>query len=73
MCERGLGGVRQRMDMYKPSKRIVAFVLAAGMILGGFGVWVLLHPASFVVQPWRAQQSVTGARFVVSLPADLAT
>lgn len=59
MCERGLGGVRQRMDMYKPSKRIVAFVLAAGMILGGFGVWVLLHPASIFVQPWRAERAAT--------------
>ena len=45
--------------MYKPSKRIVAFVLVAGLALGGFGVWVLLHPASIFVQPWRAERAAT--------------
>lgn len=41
-------------------------LLAAAVALLGAaaGVWVLLHPASFVVQPWRAQQSVTAARFM---------
>lgn len=40
--------------------------LIAILAVAGFaaGVWVLLNPASFVVQPWRAQQSVTSARFV---------
>lgn len=40
--------------------------LLAILAVAGFaaGVWVLLNPASFVVQPWRAQQSVTSARFV---------
>lgn len=39
---------------------------AVGVVLLGAaaGIWVLLHPASFVVQPWRAQESVTAARFV---------
>ena len=35
---------------------------AMALLGGAAGVWVLLHPASFVVQPWRAQQSVTGSR-----------
>ncbi|QIL19597.1 tetratricopeptide repeat protein [Thermomonas sp. HDW16] len=43
--------------MYKPSKRIVLFVLAAGLLVGVFGVWVLLHPASIFVQPWRAERA----------------
>ena len=35
--------------------------LVAGLLFalagGGFGVWVLLHPASLFVQPWRAERS----------------
>ncbi len=50
----------------KKSLRNKLLILGACLALlgGAAGVWVLLHPASFVVQPWRAQQSVTGARFV---------
>lgn len=50
----------------KKSTRNKWLLIAAIAGLLGFaaGVWVLLHPASFVVQPWRAQQSVTSARFV---------
>lgn len=44
--------------MYRPTRRhfVAAVVLCA--LLGLFGVWVLLHPASIWVQPWRATQSV---------------
>ncbi len=43
--------------MYKPSKRIVIAVLVLGLAGFAFGVWVLLHPASIFVQPWRAAQA----------------
>ncbi|WP_305805036.1 tetratricopeptide repeat protein [Stenotrophomonas sp. YIM B06876] len=36
-------------------------VCVFGFAAGG---WVLLHPASFAVQPWRAQESITATRFV---------
>ncbi|WP_096144874.1 tetratricopeptide repeat protein [Stenotrophomonas pictorum] len=42
----------------------LAALAVVGLLGFGAGVWVLLNPASFVVQPWRAQQSVTSARFV---------
>lgn len=42
----------------------LAVLAVVGLIGFAAGVWVLLHPASFVVQPWRATQSVTSARFV---------
>lgn len=45
--------------MYKPSKRIVVAVLLLGVVLGTFGVWVLLHPASIFVQPWRAERAAS--------------
>ena len=38
--------------------RWLAALLALALAGGGFGVWVLLHPASLWVQPWRAQESV---------------
>lgn len=44
--------------------RWLAIGAGLALLCGIAGVWVLLHPASFVVQPWRAQQSVTGSRFV---------
>lgn len=44
--------------------RWLAIGACLALLGGAAGVWVLLHPASFVVQPWRAQQSVTGSRFV---------
>jgi tetratricopeptide (TPR) repeat protein len=45
--------------MYRPSRRVLAigFVLCA--LLGALGVWVLLHPASIFVQPWRAQRTAS--------------
>ncbi len=41
----------------KKSLRNKVLILGACLALlgGAAGVWVLLHPASFVVQPWRAQ------------------
>jgi tetratricopeptide (TPR) repeat protein len=32
-------------------------LLALALAGGGFGIWVLLHPASMWVQPWRAERS----------------
>ncbi|MGV8959838.1 MAG: tetratricopeptide repeat protein [Stenotrophomonas sp.] len=50
----------------KPISRktwLSAFLLVC--VLGfAAGVWVLLHPASFAVQPWRAKESTTATRFV---------
>lgn len=45
--------------MYKPSKRVVLWGLALGVLGFAFGVWVLLHPASIFVQPWRAERAET--------------
>ena len=44
--------------------RWLVIVIGVALLGAAAGAWVLLHPASFVVQPWRAQQSVTAARFV---------
>ena len=43
--------------MRKPSRRLVLAVLALGVVGFAFGVWVLLHPASIFVQPWRAERA----------------
>ncbi|GAB3100323.1 tetratricopeptide repeat protein [Lysobacter terrae] len=43
--------------MYKPSRRVLAIGLVLGTLLGALGIWVLLHPASVFVQPWRAQRT----------------
>lgn len=40
--------------MRKPSRRVVVGLLVLGILGFLFGVWVLLHPASVFVQPWRA-------------------
>ena len=45
--------------MRKPSRRLVLAVLALGVVGFAFGVWVLLHPASIFVQPWRAERAAT--------------
>lgn len=42
--------------------------LALGVALAGFGIWVLLHPASIWVQPWRAQRTATAAEDVLLGP-----
>ena len=54
--------------MYKPSKRAIAAILALGVAGFGAGVWVLLHPASVFVQPWRAVQQQTAADHVLIGP-----
>lgn len=40
----------------------ILFVLA--LIVGATGIWVLLHPGSFWLQPWRAQQQEVSSRFI---------
>lgn len=40
----------------------ILFVLA--LLVGATGVWVLLHPGSFWLQPWRAQQKEVSSRFI---------
>ena len=54
--------------MYKPSRRVlvIAFMLCA--LVGAFGVWVLLHPASIWVQPWRAERTASVADDVLLGP-----
>ncbi len=54
--------------MYKPSKRVVLGVLALGVLGFAFGVWVLLHPASVFVQPWRAERAETAVNGVLFGP-----
>lgn len=54
--------------MYKPSKRIVIAVLALGVMGFAFGVWVLLHPASIFVQPWRAVRAEAPVKGVLLGP-----
>lgn len=43
--------------MRKPSRRVVLAAFVLGVVGFAFGVWVLLHPASVFVQPWRAEQT----------------
>lgn len=43
--------------MYRPTRHHIAAALILCTLLGLFGIWVLLHPASIWVQPWRATQS----------------
>lgn len=54
--------------MYKPTRRVLAIGLAFCALLGALGVWVLLHPASVFVQPWRAQRTTTSAKDVLLGP-----
>lgn len=42
---------------YRPTRLHIAGALVLCTLLGVFGVWVLLHPASIWVQPWRATKS----------------
>jgi tetratricopeptide (TPR) repeat protein len=41
------------------TRRLLVAALVLCALLGSFGVWVLLHPASVWVQPWRAERSDT--------------
>lgn len=52
----------------KPSRRLVAGVCVLGLLMFGFGVWVLLHPASIFVQPWRADRTTAIAEDVLLGP-----
>lgn len=54
--------------MYKPSRRVLAIGFVFCALLGALGVWVLLHPASIFVQPWRAQRTATAAEDVLLGP-----
>lgn len=54
--------------MRRPSRKLVIAALLAGALLFGFGVWVLLHPASVFVQPWRAQRSASSGGEVLFGP-----
>lgn len=44
--------------------KLLYLALAASLLLGAFGTWVLLHPASMWVQPWRAARSDTSERII---------
>jgi len=46
---------------FRPTPRMLIAALLLCSVLGAFGVWVLLHPASIWVQPWRAEQSNAGS------------
>ena len=54
--------------MYKPGRRVVATALVSCVLLGSLGVWVLLHPASIFVQPWRAERTATASEDVLLGP-----
>lgn len=43
--------------MFRITRIRVAIAAALFVCMFSFGVWVLLHPASIWVQPWRAQQT----------------
>ena len=46
------------------SRKLVLCALLLCALGGAFGVWVLLHPASIWVQPWRAQQSTMSEQVI---------
>lgn len=54
--------------MYRPSRRFLVIGFALCTLLGALGVWVLLHPASIFVQPWRAERTATSAEDVLLGP-----
>ena len=54
--------------MYRPSRRVLAIGLVLGTLLSALGIWVLLHPASVFVQPWRAQRTDSPVRDVLLGP-----
>jgi tetratricopeptide (TPR) repeat protein len=54
--------------MYKPSRRVLVIALMLCALLGAFGIWVLLHPASIWVQPWRAERTASVADGVLLGP-----
>ncbi len=54
--------------MYRPSRRVIAIGFVTCALLGALGVWVLLHPASVFVQPWRAERTATPVEDVLLGP-----
>jgi tetratricopeptide (TPR) repeat protein len=44
--------------------RVLQALLLIGLLCGAFGIWVLLHPGSFVVKPWRAHETVVSSRYI---------
>lgn len=56
------------MNMYRPSRRVVAIGFVLCTLLGALGVWVLLHPASIFVQPWRAERTASPVEDVLLGP-----
>lgn len=54
--------------MYMPGRRVLAIFFVVCALLGALGVWVLLHPASVFVQPWRAERSATPVEDVLLGP-----
>lgn len=58
----------QAASMYKPSKRVILWGLALGIFGFALGVWVLLHPASVFVQPWRAERAAAAVDGVLFGP-----
>lgn len=56
------------MSRFKPTRRLFVAVCVLGLLGFGFGVWVLLHPASIFVQPWRADRTTAIADDVLLGP-----
>jgi tetratricopeptide (TPR) repeat protein len=54
--------------MFRPSRRVLVIGFVFCALLGALGAWVLLHPASIFVQPWRAQRTATAAEDVLLGP-----
>ncbi|MFZ2507152.1 MAG: tetratricopeptide repeat protein [Steroidobacteraceae bacterium] len=44
--------------------RWIRFALVLGVLVGGTGVWALLHPGGMWLQHWRAETSVVSSRFI---------
>lgn len=72
---RGVGGLLLRA-IYKgewvfkiqSKKRLWVGLLLLGLLGFSFGVWVLLHPASVFVQPWRAERAESAVNGVLFGP-----
>lgn len=51
--------------MWKQLKaRWIWSALAVGVLLGGTGIWALLHPGGIWLQHWRVEPSVVSSRFI---------
>lgn len=54
--------------MRMPNRRWLLVAMLACVLATGFGIWVLLHPASIFVQPWRAQLTSSSSSKVLFGP-----